>query len=178
MSEIDRNTNEFVKNLQLQIKLQQTGLNSWGDVKPREKNNEFKTLYSAQMVDAYNKDLETPYIDPDTGEQYKYKMLAPPDLEEVDDTLLIPVNTSSSEIERDIQLLNSYYKGDFPEIIVLKEQIKNLQNQQEAITLSNNPKDIMISLPIIKGVIKQKLQNIDTIKNRIQQALSNLINEK
>ena len=75
MSEIDRNTNEFVKNLQLQIKLQQTGLNSWGDVKPREKNNEFKTLYSAQMVDAYNKDLETPYIDPDTGEQYKYKML-------------------------------------------------------------------------------------------------------
>ena len=178
MSEIDRNTNEFVKNLQLQIKLQQTGLNSWGDVKPREKNNEFKTLYSAQMVDAYNKDLETPYIDPDTGEQYKYKMLAPPDLEEVDDTLLIPVNTSSSEIEHDIQLLNSYYKGDFPEIIVLKEQIKNLQNQQEAITLSNNPKDIMISLPIIKGVIKQKLQNIDTIKNRIQQALSNLINEK
>ena len=38
------------------------------------------------MVDAYNKDLETLYIDPDTGTQYKYKMLPPPDLEEVDES--------------------------------------------------------------------------------------------
>jgi hypothetical protein len=86
MLEIEKNTDEFIKNLQLKLKLQQQGLNSWGDEKPREKNRILKSPYSAQMVDAYNKDLETPYTDPDTGTQYKYKMLPPPNLEDVDES--------------------------------------------------------------------------------------------
>ena len=73
------------------------------------------------MVDAYNKDLETPYTDPDTGTQYKYKMLPPPDLDELDDTQLIGISQSSSEIAAEVNKLKNYMMAIHP----------NLQNGQK-----------------------------------------------
>lgn len=179
MSEIEKNVDEFTKNLQLRLKLQNIGLNSWGDMKPKEVNKEFKTLYSAQMVDAYNQDLETPYTDPDTGVEYKYKMLPPPDLEEIDESKLIDINVTPDEIQRDIQLLLKIYNSDSPSIKTkLESEIFYGNKELEKLTMSKNQTDILIKLPQLKAMIKDREIKLSKYKNDIQKEISDLVKLK
>jgi hypothetical protein len=104
MSAIEKNTEDYMNNLKLQLKLQQIGLSSWGEEKPREKNKTLQTPYSAKMVDEYKQMLETPYT-ADDGKTYKYRALPPPDLDEVDNTKLIPLRHSSNDIDQTIRRL-------------------------------------------------------------------------
>jgi hypothetical protein len=103
MSQIEKDRDSYLNNLKLQIKLQQVGLKSWGDDKAREANKVFQSPYSAKMIEDYNKNLETPYIDPISGNKYKYKLIDQPDLDSVEDKLILigkPISTIDSEINK------------------------------------------------------------------------------
>ena len=159
------------------MKLQQQGLNSWGAEKPREKNRIVKSPYSAQMVDAYNKDLETPYTDPDTGTQYKYKMLPPPDLDELDDTQLIGISQSSSEIAAEVNKLKKLYDGDSPELKKWTKDISVLEKELYKLTNSTNARDKYM-IPTYEKNLRKLITERYAYKNNLHQAMSDLITEK
>jgi hypothetical protein len=145
---IQQNREEYMKNLQLLIKLQEAGLNSWGDEKPREKNREFKTPNSSKIIDDYNKDLETPYIDPITNEELKITPLPPPVLDEIDETKLIPIEASQDDIREEInnttkQIVNA--ENDIKKLNTKLNRVYRMINERGESPFFNNEKEYLIN---------------------------------
>ena len=113
------------------------------------------------MVDAYNKDLETPYTDPNTGKQFKYKMLPPPDLEEVDDSKIIKNNKTPDEISKEIQKLLDLYNGGDQKIDILQRELLSLRKDLEYLSGSSSPDDIIKNIPRVKSLINAKTNELN-----------------
>lgn len=178
MSEIEKNTEDYLNNLRLQIKLQQVGLSSWGDEKPREQNKVMQTPYSAKMVDDYKRMLETPYTD-ETG-TYKYKQLPPPDLEKADETKLIPLKRSSTQIEQEIKRLKGEVDNLELEKIKLIDTINKVKINIEINASSIDEiaqKSAMMSSKRLKS-LEPELTEMEADIKDINEELQRLFQEK
>lgn len=135
---IKNNLDTYLKNLNFQLQVENMGLSSWGEVKPRAPNRQFelptndkllnnkkelenKQIARQQQIQLYLEKEKQPVIV--NGQEFKYNTIPPPNLEDEKD-LMDEVNVKENELINEEQKFNK-----------LVNDLKNTENDIEGINL-------------------------------------------
>lgn len=181
---IKDNLDKYLKNLNYQLQVESMGLNSWGDIKPRQQNRQFelpstekllnnsnerenKQLARQQQIQLYLEKEKRPITI--NGVEYKYNNLPEPNIEDID-----PLNDEVNRAKFEYEQQNNNYVALTRDIKDLEEEIENTKNDFE------KQKTVESKLILNKEFSQNLLNKMETKIKRYDQIINSnnkLIND-
>lgn len=135
---IKENLNKYMKNLNYQLQVESMGLNSWGDIKPRQPNRQFELPSTDKLLnnrkETENKQLARQeqiqlYLEKEkrpitiNGVEYKYNNIPEPNVEDIE-----PLNDEVNRAKFEYEQENNNYKTLTKDIKDIEEEIEKTKN--------------------------------------------------